>query len=90
MQLAPPKFPVVSNVTAQPVSDVVDARRLLIQQLTSPVRWTACVRAMIAQGVTELIELGPGNVLTGLMKRIDRSASARAIGTADEVNAWQS
>jgi [acyl-carrier-protein] S-malonyltransferase len=90
VDLATPKFPVVSNVTAQPVSDVVTARRLLIQQLTSPVRWTACVRTMVAQGVTELIELGPGNVLTGLMKRIDRGARARAIGTAEEVKAWQS
>ena len=84
-----PKFPVVSNVTAQPVRDIVDARRLLIEQLTSPVRWTACVRTMIDQGVTELIELGPGSVLTGLMKRIDKAAKARAVGKADEVNAWQ-
>ena len=85
-----PRFPVVSNVTAQPVSDIVDARRLLIEQLTSPVRWTACVRTMIDQGVTELIELGPGSVLTGLMKRIDKAARARAVGKAEEVNAWQS
>jgi [acyl-carrier-protein] S-malonyltransferase len=84
-----PAFPVVSNVTAQPVSDVVDARRLLIEQLTSPVRWTACVRTMIELGVTELIELGPGSVLTGLMKRIDKTAKARAVGKAEEVNAWQ-
>ena len=90
VELTTPKFPVVSNVTAEPVTDVVAARRLLIEQLTSPVRWTACVRTMIAGGVTELIELGPGSVLTGLMKRIDRSASARSLGTADEVNAWQS
>jgi [acyl-carrier-protein] S-malonyltransferase len=88
--LSAPKFPIVSNVTAQPVSDVVDARRLLIEQLTSPVRWTACVRTMIENGVSELIELGPGNVLTGLMKRIDKSARARAVGTAEEVRAWQS
>ena len=84
-----PAFPVVSNVTAQPVSDVVDARRLLIEQLTSPVRWTACVRTMIDRGVTELVELGPGSVLTGLMKRIDKTAKARAVGKAEEVNAWQ-
>jgi [acyl-carrier-protein] S-malonyltransferase len=90
VELVKPKFPVVSNVTAQPVTDVVTARRLLIEQLTSPVRWTACVRTMIAGGVTELIELGPGSVLAGLMKRIDKSASARSIGTAEEVKAWQS
>jgi [acyl-carrier-protein] S-malonyltransferase len=84
------KFPVVSNVTAEPVSDIVVARRLLIQQLTSPVRWTACVRTMLDGGVTELIELGPGNVLSGLMKRIDKSVKTRAVGTADEVKAWLS
>ena len=89
VQMRAPKFPIVSNVTAQPVSDVVDARRLLIQQLTSPVRWTACVRTMIEHGVTQLIELGPGNVLTGLMKRIDKSAQARAIGKAEEVAAYE-
>lgn len=83
-----PAFPVVSNVTAQPISDVVSARRLLIDQLTRPVRWTACVQTMIGQGVTEFIELGPGNVLTGLMKRIDKSVSARALGTTAEVQEW--
>src|SRR5688572_25969988 len=88
--MSAPKFPIVSNVTAQPVSDVVEARRLLIEQLTSPVRWTACVRTMIEHGVAELIELGPGTVLTGLMKRIDKSARARAVGKAEEVNGWQS
>lgn len=85
-----PKFPVVSNVNAQPVSDVMEARRLLIQQLTMPVRWTACIQTMIAGGVTDFVELGPGNVLTGLMKRIDRSVSARSVGTASEVQEWLS
>lgn len=84
----PPRFPVVSNVTARPVSDVVEARRLLVQQLTSPVRWTSCMQTMIQNGVTEFIELGPGNVLTGLMKRIDKNVKARAVGTASEVGGW--
>lgn len=85
-----PRFPVVSNVNAKAISEVVEARRLLIQQLTSPVRWTACIQTMITAGVTEFIELGPGNVLTGLLKRIDKSATGRPIGTAAEVQAWQS
>lgn len=89
VQMVAPRFAVMSNVTAQPISEPDEARKLLVEQLTSPVRWTACVRTMIERGVTQLIELGPGNVLTGLMKRIDKSATARAVGTADEVNAWQ-
>ena len=86
--LTAPKFPVVSNVNAKPISDVVAARRLLIQQLTSPVRWTACMQTMLTGGVTEFIELGPGNVLTGLLRRIEKSANGRALGTAAEVAEW--
>lgn len=83
-----PKFPVVSNVNAKAINNVVDARRLLIQQLTMPVRWTACIQTMISNGVDEFIELGPGAVLTGLMRRIDKSAAAHAVGSAAEVQAW--
>jgi [acyl-carrier-protein] S-malonyltransferase len=86
--LAVPKFPVVSNVNAKPISDVVTARRLLIEQLTRPVRWAACVRTMLEQGVTDFIELGPNNVLTGLLKRIDKTATGRALGTTAEVQEW--
>jgi [acyl-carrier-protein] S-malonyltransferase len=85
-----PKFPVVSNVTAKPISDVVIARRLLIEQLTRPVRWAAGVRTMIERGVTDFIELGPNNVLTGLLKRIDKGAAGRTLGTAAEVQEWLS
>jgi [acyl-carrier-protein] S-malonyltransferase len=88
VEFTAPKFPVISNVTAQPISDVVQARRLLIEQLTKPVRWTSCVQTMIGLGVAEFIEVGPGNVLTGLMKRIDKSVSGRALGTAAEVQEW--
>ncbi|MGQ0562112.1 MAG: ACP S-malonyltransferase [Gemmatimonadota bacterium] len=89
VEFRPPHFPVVSNVNAQPIREVVAARRLLIEQLTSPVRWTACIKTMLGSGVSEFIELGPGKVLTGLMKRIDRSAAARAVGTAREIAEWQ-
>ena len=88
VEFGKPNYPVVSNVTTQPVDDVGEAKRLLVQQLTSPVKWTGCIQTMIAHGVNEFIELGPGNVLTGLMKRIDKSATARAIGTASEVEEW--
>jgi [acyl-carrier-protein] S-malonyltransferase len=84
-----PAFPVVSNVSAQPVTDPVTARRLLEEQLTSPVRWADSMRAMLGAGVTRFIELGPGSVLTGLLRRIDREADGMAVGTADEVSAFR-
>jgi [acyl-carrier-protein] S-malonyltransferase len=88
--LAPARFPIVSNVTAKPVQDVVDARRLLLQQLVSPVRWTASIQTMLDAGVNRFLELGPGTVLTGLMKRAGRAVEARAVGTADDLRAFQS
>lgn len=83
--LKPPAFPVVSNVTAEPVTELSTARMLLVEQLTSPVRWTASVRTMVAAGVTQFLELGPGSVLCGLLRRIDRSVECVSLGTADEV-----
>jgi [acyl-carrier-protein] S-malonyltransferase len=80
-------FPVVSNVTAEPISDLVRARRLLIEQLTSPVRWSASMQSILGAGVREFIELGPGDVLSGLLKRIDRAASCRTLGTVEQVEA---
>lgn len=81
-------FPVVSNVTAEPVDDAGRARDLLVRQLTSPVRWTACVRTMLAAGVARFYELGPGSVLSGLVKRVERGAESVTLGTAAEVEAF--
>ena len=78
----------VSNVTAEPVDDAATARRLLIQQLTSPVRWTSCMRTILDAGVNRFFELGPGSVLSGLLKRIDRGAEAVTLGTAEEIEAF--
>jgi len=83
--LSEPAFPVVSNVTAEPVADAALARSLLVRQLTSPVRWVESVRRMRAHGVERFIEIGPGNVLTGLLRRIDRDAAGVALGTSQEV-----
>jgi [acyl-carrier-protein] S-malonyltransferase len=87
---ADPAFPVISNVTATPISDAAQARTLLVQQLTSAVRWTQCVQAMLALGVTQFLEIGTGKVLTGMLKRIDPAASGRgvALGTAGEIEAF--
>jgi [acyl-carrier-protein] S-malonyltransferase len=85
--LQAPRFPIVSNVTAKPVTDVVDVRRLLLEQLTSPVRWTASMQTILAAGVREFIELGPGEVLCGLLKRIDRAAACRTVGAPADLEA---
>lgn len=80
-----PAFPIVSNVSAAAVAEAAEARVLLVEQLTSPVRWVASVRTLLQLGVERFVELGPGKVLTGLLKRIDPAAAngARALGTAD-------
>ena len=69
--------PVYANVTTKPVLDPSDWRGILEQQLRDQVRWTDSVRNMIADGVTEFIEFGPGEVLCGMLKRIDKSVPAR-------------
>lgn len=68
-----PVCPVYQNVDAKPCSDPAAIRENLIAQLTSPVRWTQSVRNMIADGATEFVELGPGNVLAGLISKIDNT-----------------
>lgn len=80
-----PRFPIISNVTAKPVSEPDAARRLLLEQLTSAVRWTASMRTMIDAGVMQFYELGPGNVLAGLLRRIERSAHVQSIGSPAEL-----
>ena len=76
-----PALPVVQNVDAK-VHDNIDAiRDALVRQLYLPVQWTGCVQALAARGVTRIGECGPGKVLAGLVKRIDKSLDARALGT---------
>lgn len=84
-----PRFPVVSNVSAEAVRDGAAARELLIRQLTSPVRWTASIGAMVDDGVQRFLELGPGSVLCGLNRRNARDLSCTSVGTPDEIEAFQ-
>ncbi len=81
-----PAFPIVANASGQPVRTGLEAKRLRLDQLTAPVRWVACMRAAaeVAPGAT-FLELGPGNVLSGLLKRIVPGATTVTLGTADEV-----
>jgi [acyl-carrier-protein] S-malonyltransferase len=68
--LQPPQVPLIPNVTAQPATDPDEIRRLLVEQLVSPVRWVESVQFMISAGVTTFWEIGAGKVLGGLIKRI--------------------
>ena len=85
--LREPSFPVASNVTAELVDSIGDAETLLARQLTSPVRWTELATMLATRFPDALfVEMGPGNVLTGLMKRIAPSVVTATCGTAAEVN----
>jgi len=82
-----PLFPVIANATAEPVRDATRARRLLADQLTAPVRWVTCMQraAELAGADARFIEVGPGNVLAVLLRRIVPGANVTSLGTADEV-----
>jgi [acyl-carrier-protein] S-malonyltransferase len=76
-----PVCPVYQNVTAKPVSDPEMIKKNLIAQLTAPVRWTQTVKNMIADGCTSFTEIGPGQVLQGLVKKVDRAMETSGINT---------
>ena len=81
MAWSQPALPVVQNVDAAVHASLDDIRDALVRQLYLPVQWTACVQALAARGVGRVGECGPGKVLAGLAKRIDKSLDARALGT---------
>lgn len=76
---ATPRCPIYQNVVASAVSDPAEIKRNLIAQLTAPVRWTESVQAMVADGATHFIELGPGTVLQGLVKKISPEVEAESL-----------
>ena len=78
VELHTPVCPIYQNVDAQPQTDPEKIKANLIAQLTAPVRWTQIVRNMLADGVTEFTELGPGNVLQGLIKKVDAEAAVES------------
>ena len=86
--LAAPAVPVVANVTAAPVVAPAEIRDLLVKQVTGTVRWRECVAAMAAEGCDRFVEIGAGKVLTGLMKRNAPAATASAINTPADVEAF--
>ncbi len=87
VRIVEPAVPLIANVTAQPVQNPEEIRRLLVEQVTAPVRWRESVLYMRAQEVEELVEIGAGKVLTGLTRRIDPALGARAVQGPDDVDA---
>ncbi|MBN2009578.1 ACP S-malonyltransferase [candidate division KSB1 bacterium] len=85
-QVEKANIPVYTNVKALPETSPDEIKSLLFQQLTAPVRWTELIVNMISDGVTHFYEVGPGNVLTGLIKRIDRNVPCTPIGTVEQIN----
>lgn len=82
-----PCLPIVANVTANAVSDPNVIRRLLVEQVTGTVRWRESVIWMKEQGISEMIELGAGKVLSGLIKRIEKDVTTESVGTPEQVEA---
>ena len=82
-----PVVPVVANVTAQAVSDPAEIRDLLVKQVTGIVRWRESVQWMTAQGVGEMIEIGAGKVLAGLVKRIETNVTTASVSTPAQIEA---
>lgn len=77
--LSTPRIPVWSNVDARPHTDPTELRGLLVRQVVSPVLWETTVRGLLAAGVPRFYEIGPGRVLAGLMKRVDRKVDIRNV-----------
>lgn len=83
-----PVVPVVANVTATAVCDPAEIKALLVQQVTGLVRWRECVLYMKSHGVSALVEVGSGRVLSGLAKRIDREMTGQSLGAPAEIDAF--
>jgi [acyl-carrier-protein] S-malonyltransferase len=82
-----PKIPVVANLDALPKRDAISAIGALIRQVSSPVKWEQVVRRLIADGAQTFVELGPGSVLAGLIKKIDRSVQVVSVEDEDGLSA---
>jgi [acyl-carrier-protein] S-malonyltransferase len=82
-----PAIPVVANVDAEPKLRAAAAIEALIRQVSAPVRWEDVVRRLIAEGTRVFVELGPGSVLAGLVKKVDRGATVMSIEDVDGLSA---
>ncbi len=86
--IAPPKVPVIANVTVEPVSDPAQIQGLLVEQVTAMVRWRETIEFMKPNGIETAVELGAGKILTGMAKRIDRELTLVNVGKPEELEAF--
>lgn len=87
LQMVDPRVPVVANVDAQPKRDARGAIEALVQQVSSPVRWEDVVRRLASEGVTTYVEVGPGTVLSGLVRKIHKEATVVSFGAPEDLAA---
>jgi len=87
LQTSTPRVPIMANVDAQPKRDARSAIEALVRQVSSPVRWEAVVARLASEGVTTYVEVGPGTVLSGLVRKIQRDAVVRSFGSPDDLAA---
>jgi [acyl-carrier-protein] S-malonyltransferase len=83
-----PRVPIIGNTTAQPLTTAAEIREELAAQLTGGVRWTSSIQRALVDGVTEYVELGPGEALVGMIRRIDRNANRHSVGDPAGVAAF--
>ena len=86
VELKNPLRPLISNVTGKPISNPIELKEALINQIESRVRWRECVQYMLKNNVNHFIEIGPGKVLTNLIKRINKDVKVSAINSEDDIN----
>jgi [acyl-carrier-protein] S-malonyltransferase len=85
VSLLPPKFPVLSNVTGDSISSPEQIKESLVGQVSNPVLWEDCIRRLTEMGIETFVEIGPGKVLKGLLKRIDPSLNVMNAGTVEDL-----
>ena len=85
LTLQAPRFPVIANVSAVPNDSAQEAKALLVRQIDGPVLWEQTITRMAEAGVTHALEIGPGKVLAGLVKRIDKRISLLSVGDPDSI-----
>jgi [acyl-carrier-protein] S-malonyltransferase len=90
LQTSSPRVPVVANVDGEPKRDAAGAIEALVAQVSAPVRWEAVVRRLASEGVTTYVEVGPGTVLSGLVRKIHRDATVRSFSSPDDLAAVES